>query len=223
MYYNVKNNENTNMLIKLPLSILASIICLKSFASYTVIYPVKFVNFKEVVKWEITDSLYSDWINTGAPINCKNQYPLENTVPVNQIYEKTISQCDMTQERTVTKQLIRNDTHEIKTDGSYIENRTINDYSYVVQSKGTLVSSECRYSLTGTKFYWYDAARQEGATDGTDTSLFWNGVEVYKINRFPGTEITVNNYKYKRSTYKEKTKKNDTMWHIFYQICRTPI
>lgn len=215
------------MSFKLPISILASIISMNALAGYTVIYPVQFVNFKEVIKWESTDSLYSEWANTGTPLNCKNQAPLENTIPVGQSYEKTVSQCDMTQERTVTKQLIRHDTGEIKADGTYQENRTINDYSYKIQSVGTLVAEECKYSNSGKAFYWYDISRAEGATDGQGSLLMWDGVQIKStlgaIGGNQPTQFIVGSYNYKRSIYKEKSKRNETLWYVFYQICRTPI
>lgn len=216
------------MSFKIPLSILASIICFNSFAGYTAIYPVKFVNFVQPpVKWEDTDSLYSAWTNTSSPSNCKNQAPLENTIPVGQSYEKTMSQCDMSQERTVTKQLIRHDTGEVKANGEYQENRVINDYTYKIQSVGTLVAEECRYSNSSQTYYWYDISRAEGATDGQGSLLMWNSVQIKSTlsssNGSQPTEFIVGSYKYKRSIYKEKTKRNETMWYVFYQICRTPI
>lgn len=218
------NNNNNNMSFKIPLALMAGLICVNSFASYTVIYPVDYIKFVNNVKWESTDPIYSSWTNTGSPSDCKNEAPLENTIPVGNHYTKTISQCNMTQERTVTEQLIRHDTGEIKANGSYKENRTINDYSYEVDSIGTLVAEECQYSMNGQKYYWYDIARDIGATDGPTTTLMWDNVQVYtRTTGVGGTQLTVGNYKYTRSTFKERSKRNETSWHIFYQICRKPI
>lgn len=218
-----KNNNNNNMSFKIPLSILIGFFSISSFANYTVIYPVDSIRFINNIKWEKTDSIYSDWANTGTPLNCKEQSPLENTIASGQHYNKTISQCTMTQERQVTEQLIRHDTGEVKPDVSYKETRTIYDYSYVVESIGTLVSQECKYSMSGQKSYWFDVARDVGATDGPTTTLMWDNVQVYsRTTGTGGSQLIVGDYKYTRSTFKERSKRNETSWYIYYQICRIP-
>lgn len=126
------------MLFKHSVPIIISIIGINSLADYTVVYPVKFVNFKDMPKWEETDSQYSEWVNVGSPSNCKASSPLENTITLGQSYEKTFSQCVINQERTETKYLIRKDTGVTQPNGETKETRLKNDYSYKVQSIGTL-------------------------------------------------------------------------------------
>lgn len=79
------------MSLKITLPLLISLIGVNSLANYTIVYPVKFVNFINVVKWEDTDSQYSDWTNAGSPSNCKIKSPLENTVTSEQPFEQTLS------------------------------------------------------------------------------------------------------------------------------------
>lgn len=215
------------MSLKITLPLLISLIGVNSLANYTVIYPVKFVNFTNVVKWEETDSQYSDWTNAGSPINCKIQTPLENTVTAGQTYEKTLSKCDINQERIETKYLVRKDTGETKPNGTVTETRLFTEYTYKIQSIGTMPTEECRYSMSGKNFHWYDVSRAVGATDGKGSVLTWDGVQVKNTMGVGGgnqpTEFVVGSYKYKRSTFQYKSLYNDSLWYHYYQICRTAI
>lgn len=215
------------MLFKLSLPIIISIIGINSLADYTIVYPVKYVTFKDIPKWEETDSQYSEWANVGSPSNCKSATPLENTITLGQSYEKTFSQCDINQERIETKYLIRKDTGATKPNGEVKETRVKNDYSYKAQSIGTLPAEECRYSMSGKNFHWYDVSRAVGATDGKGSVLTWDGVQVKSTMGVGGgnqpTEFVVGSYKYKRSTFQYKSLYNDSLWYHYYQICRTPI
>lgn len=102
-----------------------------------------------------------------------------------------------------------------------------NDYSYKAQSIGTLPAEECRYSMSGKNFHWYDVSRAVGATDGKGSVLTWDGVQVKSTMGVSGgnqpTEFVVGSYKYKRSTFQYKSLYNDSLWYHYYQICRTPI
>lgn len=215
------------MSFKITLPLLISIIGINSIAEYTIVYPVKYVTFKNIVKWEATDPQYSEWINAGSPSNCKIQSPLENTMPAGQGYEKTFSKCDINQERTVTQYLVRKDTGETKANGTSQESRVFSDYSYKAQSVGTMPTEECRYSMSGKTFYWYDISRAQGATDGNGSVLSWDGVQIKNTVGTGGgvrpTEFVVGDYKYKRSTYKSQSQYNSSLWYMYYQICRTAI
>lgn len=48
-YYNNTNYNNNNMSLKITLPLLISLIGVNSLANYTIVYPVKFVNFINVV------------------------------------------------------------------------------------------------------------------------------------------------------------------------------
>lgn len=215
------------MSLKITLPLLISLIGVNSLANYTIVYPVKFVNFINVVKWEDTDSQYSDWTNAGSPSNCKIKSPLENTVTSGQPFEQTLSKCDINQERTETKYLVRKDTGETKPNGTVTETRLFTDYTYKIQSVGTLPTEECRYSMSGKTFHWYDVSRSVGATDGKGSVLTWDGVQVKTTMGVGGgnqpTEFVVGSYKYKRSTFQYKSLYNDSLWYHYYQICRTAI
>jgi hypothetical protein len=215
------------MAFKITLPLLISLIGVNSLADYTIVYPVKYVTFKNIVKWEATDPQYSDWINSGSPSNCKIQTPLENTMPAGQGYEKSFSKCDINQERTVTQYLVRKDTGETKPNGTSQETRVFSDYSYKAQSVGTMPTEECRYSMSGKNFHWYDVSRAVGATDGKGSVLTWDGVQVKTTMGVGGgnqpTEFVVGSYKYKRSTFQYKSLYNDSLWYHYYQICRTAI
>ena len=180
-----------------------------------------------MVKWEDTDSQYSDWTNAGSPSKCKIKSPLENTVTSGQPFEQTLSKCDINQERTETKYLVRKDTGETKPNGTVTETRLFTDYTYKIQSVGTLPTEECRYSMSGKTFHWYDVSRSVGATDGKGSVLTWDGVQVKTTMGVGGgnqpTEFVVGSYKYKRSTFQYKSLYNDSLWYHYYQICRTAI
>lgn len=216
------------MKTKLAIAVITSIVSMNALAEYMIKYPmdgVADINIKP--SWVETNPQYSDWSNIGSPSNCKVQTPLENTIALGVSYEKTMSQCTQSQERTVTTQLIRPATGEIKPNGSKKEQRTINDYTYKVQSTGTLPQEECRYSQSGKTFYWYDISRSQGATDGIGSVLMWDSTVIKNtVNVGSGmrpTEFTVGTYKYKRSTYQSQSQYNSSLWYMFYQICRTPI
>lgn len=214
------------MSLKITFPLLISLIGVNSLANYNVIYPVKFVNFTNVVKWDDTDSQYSDWKNVGSPSNCKIQTPLENTVTAGHNYEKTLSKCDITQERIETKYVVRKDTGETKPNGTVTETRLFTDYTYKIQSVGTMPTEECRYSKSGSQFYWYDISRAAGAIDGKGSKLLWDGVQVKNtvgVGGLQPTEFIVDSYKYKRSSFQYKTMYDANLWYNYYEICRISI
>lgn len=94
----------------LSLTLLTGMQITSSYASYTVIYPLDDINFKNkdtpVETWSAGEDIISDWVY--GPKTCTNWSPATNTKPVGVSFDQTADDCNVDKTRTIQHTEISN-------------------------------------------------------------------------------------------------------------------
>lgn len=76
--------------------------------------------------WVDTAPFFSDWVNSGEPLNCTNWTPDPNTVELGKTFTQTATDCQQLQIRTRQEQEIETNTSVVRNNGeAVVENLNI--------------------------------------------------------------------------------------------------
>ena len=130
--------------------------------------------------WSNAPTVYGEWIDQGQPYDCNNWFPADSTVPMDETFTQTATDCSQDQTRTAQDQEVETISGIVRDKGSpYNQQRTITASS-TRDSVGTLMSS------------WEQFAQEKGLSK-TWNDLKWSAQGLSYLPNAPYPITSANN------------------------------
>ena len=131
--------------------------------------------------WSNAPTVYGEWIDQGQPYDCNNWFPADSTVPMDETFTQTATDCSQDQTRTAQDQEVETISGIVRDKGSpYNQQRTITASS-TRDSVGTLMSS------------WEQFAQEKGLSK-TWNDLRWSAQGLSYLPNAPYPITSVGNF-----------------------------
>lgn len=90
--------------------------------------------------WSNAPTVYGEWIDQGQPYDCNNWFPADSTVPMDETFTQTATDCIQDQTRTAQDQEVETISGIVRDKGSPYNQQRTNDAFSTRDSVGTLMS-----------------------------------------------------------------------------------